>query len=347
MGCNAWNHPPWCDCGWGGDTGGGRGNVGAASPVRQIRVPDGLDWSETRRATLQSFVNPNARCPVCGANVFYYQSPYGGRVFFDELGPPWPKHPCTDTYVASGNRSPILPPTGHSSSSRAASRHDRWLPLIVERTEQGEAKDLIFFDRGSSGLAGALLSVPAGTFRSVPLFWRRHEPDPSLVEISGIETGAGSLGREQRLIVPSWFSSVDEASAHARGEKLSAEALNSIGWSLSFHWRDPKNPDWHHGDLVDFDRARSYFARSAEEDFWPALNNLGVMYRDGLGVEKDPELSFRYFTAAAQQMDPKPIRHLAECYRNGWGVACDLAQAQYLDDLANMRQAEIEEERQR
>jgi hypothetical protein len=28
--------------------------------------------------------------------VFFYQSPTGGRVFFDELGPPWPKHPCTD-----------------------------------------------------------------------------------------------------------------------------------------------------------------------------------------------------------------------------------------------------------
>jgi hypothetical protein len=31
--------------------------------------------------------------------VYFYQSPYGGRVFFDELGPPWPKHPCTDTPV--------------------------------------------------------------------------------------------------------------------------------------------------------------------------------------------------------------------------------------------------------
>lgn len=26
----------------------------------------------------------------------YYQSPFGGRVFFDALGWPWPKHPCTD-----------------------------------------------------------------------------------------------------------------------------------------------------------------------------------------------------------------------------------------------------------
>jgi hypothetical protein len=28
--------------------------------------------------------------------VFFYQSSDGGRVFFDDLGPPWPKHPCTD-----------------------------------------------------------------------------------------------------------------------------------------------------------------------------------------------------------------------------------------------------------
>jgi hypothetical protein len=42
------------------------------------------------------YVNPNATCPVCGASVFFYQNEYGSRVFFDELGPPWPKHPCTD-----------------------------------------------------------------------------------------------------------------------------------------------------------------------------------------------------------------------------------------------------------
>ena len=51
--------------------------------------------------TYYSYVNPNAHCPVCGEPVFFYQSPYGGRVFFDELGPPWPKHPCTDTNVTT------------------------------------------------------------------------------------------------------------------------------------------------------------------------------------------------------------------------------------------------------
>ncbi|MER8592957.1 hypothetical protein NKH33_15275 [Mesorhizobium sp. M1182] len=33
---------------------------------------------------------------VCGKQVFYYQCPHGGRVFFDNLGWPWPKHGCTD-----------------------------------------------------------------------------------------------------------------------------------------------------------------------------------------------------------------------------------------------------------
>lgn len=47
------------------------------------------------------FVNRNATCPVCGIKVFYYQNEYGSRVFFDDLGPPWPKHPCTDTRLVS------------------------------------------------------------------------------------------------------------------------------------------------------------------------------------------------------------------------------------------------------
>jgi hypothetical protein len=51
-----------------------------------------------------SYVNPNAHCPVCGAEVYFYQSPYGGRVFFDELGPPWPKHPCTSSDDSSVRR---------------------------------------------------------------------------------------------------------------------------------------------------------------------------------------------------------------------------------------------------
>lgn len=47
----------------------------------------------TGGATFRYF-KPNATCPVCGKPVFFYQNEHGSRVYFDELGPPWPKHPC-------------------------------------------------------------------------------------------------------------------------------------------------------------------------------------------------------------------------------------------------------------
>jgi len=95
--CNAWNHPPGCRCGFGGDGhlgqsyGGGGYGGGYGAPTYDLHSPAGR-----LRVYTDSYVDPNARCPVCGAPVFFYQSPYGGRVFFDQLGWPWPKHPCTD-----------------------------------------------------------------------------------------------------------------------------------------------------------------------------------------------------------------------------------------------------------
>ena len=85
MGCNGWNHHPDCDCGWGGDNG-----------YLHVSHGGGLNLHSEKMLTVSSLLNPNAKCPVCGDPVYYYESPYGGRVFFDEIGPPWAKHPCTD-----------------------------------------------------------------------------------------------------------------------------------------------------------------------------------------------------------------------------------------------------------
>lgn len=81
MTCNAWNHPSDCTCGWGGKYH-GQGELPSA-PRSHWQIAS-------------SYTIPNARCPVCRAQVFFYASPYGGKVYFDDLGPPWPKHPCTD-----------------------------------------------------------------------------------------------------------------------------------------------------------------------------------------------------------------------------------------------------------
>lgn len=73
----------------------------------------------------ESYVNPNARCPVCGESVFFYLSPEDGRVFFDELGPPWPKHPCTDF-----NSVPALDSRHEILNSKYGWERDGWSPLV-------------------------------------------------------------------------------------------------------------------------------------------------------------------------------------------------------------------------
>jgi hypothetical protein len=85
--CNAMNHPAGCTCGW------GWGHQGPRGKPHSSYWPPGVTMFNVGRAS--SYTVPNARCPVCNAEVFYYCNEAGSSVFFDELGPPWPKHPCT------------------------------------------------------------------------------------------------------------------------------------------------------------------------------------------------------------------------------------------------------------
>lgn len=89
--CNAWNHPPGCTCGWGGD-----GHLGH-SPGGFL-FPD-LPVAGTRSTwDAGDFCCPT-NCPICGAKVFFVRH-NGGSVWFDELGQPWPKHACFDDEYA-------------------------------------------------------------------------------------------------------------------------------------------------------------------------------------------------------------------------------------------------------
>ncbi|MCU7550412.1 hypothetical protein OCK74_14925 [Chitinophagaceae bacterium LB-8] len=95
--CNGHNHRNGCRCGWGGEGHSGKRPEGIQifnSHTIQRKNIHSVEYFNECKYT--SYVNPNARCPVCGYPVYFYKSENGGRVFFDELGPPWPKHPCTD-----------------------------------------------------------------------------------------------------------------------------------------------------------------------------------------------------------------------------------------------------------
>lgn len=85
------NHADDCGCEWCGNVGWnvdswGGGQGGGSASSFPTRLPVELDAQP----------EPNANCPVCGRRVHFRKLENGGRVYFDTLGPPWPKHPCTD-----------------------------------------------------------------------------------------------------------------------------------------------------------------------------------------------------------------------------------------------------------
>lgn len=97
--CNAWNHQPECECGWGGSGSGGWGggisdrrltwssfDSRSAEPQRNHRVSfsTGIASAETRPID----------CWWCGAAVYYHTNGYGDSVLFDSLGQPWQVHSC-------------------------------------------------------------------------------------------------------------------------------------------------------------------------------------------------------------------------------------------------------------
>lgn len=87
--CNAYNHPPDCTCGWGGDghlgvSYGGGGGWGGYTPA---------DWRDDLRERGEGLSFPTT-CRWCGAEVYVYTNEFGSFVVFDELGWPWPKHDC-------------------------------------------------------------------------------------------------------------------------------------------------------------------------------------------------------------------------------------------------------------
>lgn len=99
------NHYADCGCGWCVNYG-GRSRTNRPQLLADLRQRDAVNVlkSNAARSISGCYVNPNAKCPVCGDAVYFYANEHGSRVFFDDLGPPWPKHHCTDN-----PREPVYP----------------------------------------------------------------------------------------------------------------------------------------------------------------------------------------------------------------------------------------------
>lgn len=119
MPCNGFGHSPECNCGWGGE----------------YYEPSQISYSADYWQKERSHTSPNAACPMCGESVFFYRSPDGGSVYFESLGPPWPKHPCMDS---SSNSARLLKPV---------QKKDGWWPYLCDQIWPLPGKEgVILFD---------------------------------------------------------------------------------------------------------------------------------------------------------------------------------------------------------
>ena len=105
MPCNAYGHPPECNCGWGG----------------VFYANDTHAFSEEK----SKFSSPNSKCPQCGTSVYFYRN-NDSAVYFDEMGPPWPKHACFTEYQIK-----------KAQAKFDTANPGQWMPLHVFWLQQG------------------------------------------------------------------------------------------------------------------------------------------------------------------------------------------------------------------
>lgn len=170
--CNAWNHDASCTCGFGGEGHRGDGNIGGWGGPR-MRLGASANVLPThaiaRQFTVQSAGTGGwstevrepctvpTSCPCCGAAVYFHTNGYGDAVFFDELGPPWPKHPCLDE---DGQVRHTL-----SSRSEPAAATTRWADLGMGDATEGRALGVI---TRATSIASGLIAQATGKRLSWP-----------------------------------------------------------------------------------------------------------------------------------------------------------------------------------
>lgn len=227
--CNAWNHPPGCTCGWGGD-----GHSGSSSGGFGSNLFFDAGWYAPPNS-LESYCTPNARCPVCGKAVFYYQSEYGGRVFFDELGPPWPKHPCTDIQAfryAPSSRNPPRPSPNQPAQSRQpfSWEQEGWSPFLDVYIARADKADVSMV-KGVYGTQRVRSYVPHDNLSNSSPWHARVRLDGTL-EFSTVVTSRTKNSEIVPVTLRSFHAAVD-AMKYARQHRLGSGNIRVVSNSAA------------------------------------------------------------------------------------------------------------------
>ena len=96
------------------------------------------------------------------------------------------------------------------------------------------------------------------------------------------------------------------------------KALSFLQESAALH--EPRAMDLlgtHFRKLRQFDQARKYYEDAAAEGYALSLSNLGVLYMNGEGVQRSPEIAANLFKQGAEKGDPVGMCFYAGCLDGG------------------------------
>jgi TPR repeat protein len=83
------------------------------------------------------------------------------------------------------------------------------------------------------------------------------------------------------------------------------------------------------GVARDYDKAREWYEKAADQNSTVAMTYLGDLYRDGHGVEKDYAKARQLYEKAADKGDKGALHSLGQLYAKGIGVKQDYVKARY------------------
>lgn len=96
-----------------------------------------------------------------------------------------------------------------------------------------------------------------------------------------------------------------------------ASAQNGIGWIIEKGLINPANPK----------QAITWYQKAAEQGHDGAYLNLGNLYDNGVGIDKDYQMAAQYFEKAAKKGNPVAQNNLGRMYQQGQGVPEDQKKA--------------------
>jgi serine/threonine protein kinase/TPR repeat protein len=103
-----------------------------------------------------------------------------------------------------------------------------------------------------------------------------------------------------------------------------AKAVGFLQEAVALH--EPRAMDLlgtHFRKLRQFDQARKYYEDAAAEGYPLSLSNLGVLYMNGEGVQRSPEIAANLFKQGAEKGDANGMFFYAGCLEEGLGLQKD------------------------